>query len=234
LSIVTVTWIFCEQIADVRRWAKKIHKKNLIYMDETQLKLNEAPRTTLVAPGETEYVIVEDNTSYAARYDMICFMSGEKVFPAIVYSPEDRASRGVKGITSDMLNEFIVNQLGPSLGAYDRYPLYIICDRSTIHNIDKMNDSFIEGYCHEVKEIRYMPSKSAKRLSPLDNGLFHDWKERCRKHSPLTKKNIISVMITEWERTTSEQLFKYYKHCGLTYSRNVYADCPNPHEHKHA
>ena len=125
-------------------------------MDETHLRISEAPRTTLVVPGEKSYVIVDDNSSYAKRYDMICFVSGTKVFPAIVYSPEDRVERHVKGITSQMLNEFIVDQLGPSLGAYDCYPLYILMDKSTIHNISKMKESFIEGSCHEVKEMKFM------------------------------------------------------------------------------
>jgi len=223
----------CENIADVRRWAKRIDKRNLIYMDETHLRVSDAPSTTLVAPNEREYIIVNDNTSYAARYDMICFISGTRVFPVIIYTPEDRTRMKVSGITSEMLNNYIVNHLGPSLGAYDRYPLYILCDRAPIHNIEKMKESFIEGYCHEVREIRLMPAKSAKRLSPLDNGLFHDWKERCRKHAPLTKNNIVSIMSLEWERTTSRQLNTHYKHCGLTYSRDVYADCPKPDLQEH-
>ena len=60
------------------------------------------------------------------------------------------------------------------------------------------------------------------------------FKERCRKHAPLTEKNIVSVMTTEWDKTTSEQLYIYYKHCGLARSSSTYADCTQPNLHDHA
>lgn len=232
-SLFAVTRDLCNEIAKIRRWAGRLQKQNLIYMDETHLKVNEAPRNTIVAPGEQSLVIVDDNTSYAARYDMITFISSTRVFPAVIFSPEERKARGVSGITSAMLLESIVEPIGPALGAYDRYPLRILCDKATIHNREKMMTSLTEGYCNEVVDIKFMPSKAAKRLSPLDNGLFHDWKERCRKHSPLTKANIKSVMITEWERTTADQLQTYYRHCGLTRVHDPYYDCPQPSLHRH-
>ena len=55
----------------MRRWAQRISNDRLVFLDETAMKVNQAPSTTLVMPGESEYVVVEDDTSYAARYDMI-------------------------------------------------------------------------------------------------------------------------------------------------------------------
>jgi len=187
-----------------------------------------------VAPGETSYVIVDDNTSYAKRYDMIAFICGDTTFPAVVFSPEDREARGVRGITKELLNESILNITSRYVGYKDRYPWYIICDKSTVHNKEEMLENFRDGGVHEIVEIVFMPTKAAKRLSPLDNGLFGLWKQRCRKRGFITKENITSIMISEWERISKEEIEHAYRHCGLTTSRNIYFDCPNPRSHVHA
>ena len=70
----------CENIAKIRRRLKNISKRKIIFLDETHLKLNEAVSSTLLAPGETPYVIVSDNTSYSKRYDMIACCSGIQLF----------------------------------------------------------------------------------------------------------------------------------------------------------
>lgn len=58
-------------------------------------------------PGESEYLVVDDDTTYAARYDMIGFCTGREMLPAIVYNPADRASRNVDGIRGWMANDYI-------------------------------------------------------------------------------------------------------------------------------
>lgn len=223
----------CEAIAKVRRKLQRVPKKNILFMDETHFKLNECARKTLVVPGESECIVVHDSTSYAGRYDMICFISGEEVFPPMIYSPKDREELGVKGITGDMLNSFIEDYLARAIAAKDRYPLYLLCDKSTIHNIEKMKEAFQNGLCFEIVDISFLPTQAAKRLSPLDNSLFADWKNRCRDHHPITPENIKQIMSDEWERTAKEKIKAYYKHCALARRRNPYHDCPLPTVHQH-
>ncbi|CAF4323974.1 unnamed protein product, partial [Rotaria sp. Silwood2] len=55
--------------------------------DIAKLRLNEAPRATLLAPGEKSYVVVTNSSSYAARFDMIRAIVGSQVLPSIIYSP---------------------------------------------------------------------------------------------------------------------------------------------------
>lgn len=85
-----------------------------------------------------------------------------------------------------------------------------------------------------VTQLLKMPPMAAKRLSPLDNALFHDWKEAVRKHGPLTLRNMEQVMADEWNKWTKDQIQPHYKHCGLTGYTDVYADCPSPATHEHA
>jgi hypothetical protein len=217
----------------MRRKLQHIGNKHIIYFDECHLRISDAPLTTLVAPEEKQYIIVDENTTYASRYDMIAFICGEQTFPAMIYSPADRTRLGVSGITKEMLNRYIINYVSRYVGQLDRYPWYIVCDRSAIHSKEDIIESFRDGGVHEIVDVLFMPTKAAKRLSPLDNGIFHIWKNNCRQHGKMTKNNIINIMNQEWERITRVQIQHAYKHCGLTTSHHVYFDCPDSFTHQH-
>ena len=88
----------CEQIAGMRRKIQRVDKKKIIFMDEVAIKLNEGENYTLVLPGEKEYVIATDTTSYSKRYDMIALCNGERVLPPVIYTPKERLKLSVKGI----------------------------------------------------------------------------------------------------------------------------------------
>jgi hypothetical protein len=223
----------CDAIADLRRKLQRVSNNNIVFLDETHIKINEAPCTTLVAPKQKQFVLVEDTTSYAARYDMIAAVVGDQVLPPMIYSPQDRASRGVQGIQAKMLIEFIEDVLARAISGLDRYPIILVLDRATIHSIDKVREAFHNVGCEELKEVILMPTQAAKRTSPLDNALFHEWKERVRKNFPLTKNNIITVMNNEWHNTKPQNIRNYYNHCCITRGQNVYKDCPKPNTHHH-
>ena len=61
-----------------------------------------------------------------------------------------------------------------------------------------------------------MPPYAAKRMSPLDNALFHEWKEKIRRRTLLTKENIEGIMADEWNKLNTKHLMAYYQFCGLT------------------
>lgn len=140
---------------------------------------------------------------------------------------------GVSGITTNMLIQYIDNILAQAIASLDEYPLYLILDQSNIHHKEKMIQAFRDRRCEDLVDILYMPVKSAKRLSPLDNSFFHEWKQRIRKHSPLTKNNIVRIMNDELYNIAPRHIVNYYSHCGLTHGQNPYGDCPEPSTHAH-
>jgi len=222
----------CDAIACVRRKIQRIPKDHVLFLDETAVRLSEAPTTTIVLPDEQPFVLVEDDSSYAKRFDMIACVNIEKTFAPCIYTPNERSSAGVRGINTEMLVDYILNTLGQETAALDIPPLTMVVDKSRIHNIEAMMDAFRERGGH-VMNIILMPTKAAKRMSPLDNALFHDWKEAVRKHGPLTLTNMEQAMADEWNNITTKQIYAHYKHCGLTRRQDVYADCPLPRQHKH-
>jgi hypothetical protein len=185
-----------------------------------------------VLPGEDAYVVVEDTSAYAARYDMIAACNGARVFPPIIFTPKERSDAGVRGINRKMLVKYIQQIVAQQIGALDKYPVFLVMDSASIHHTNLVQE-FHDMGCQDLQEVWLMPPQAAKRMSPLDNALLHDWKERVRQHAPITKENIEQVMADEWNNLPAQLIATHYKHCLLTRSSDPYADCPNPSRHTH-
>jgi hypothetical protein len=224
----------CDQIADLRRKLQRIDKRRLLFLDEVALRLSAAPTSTIVLPGEQAWVVATETSAYAARYDMIAVCTADRVLLPKIFSPKERADAEARGINGSMLLQFIDDVLAQAVEGLDRYPLTLVLDRAPIHlNLDAIRQAFHDRGSQSIKDILLMPPNAAKRLSPLDNALFHDWKELCRKEAqstPLTKKTIEGVMSAAWEKMKAGP---HYLHCGLTRSKDPYFDCPAPAKHKH-
>jgi DDE superfamily endonuclease len=225
--LLLVTPEFCESIAKIRRKLQRIAKNKIIFLDETQMRLSDAPLHTLVLPGEHPYVITAATESYAPRYDMIASCTGSEQLIPIIYAPKERGA----GINTQMLVDFIVDIWGQAVGALDRYPMTLVIDAASIHSVDKIREAEVGRA--EIVDIIKMPAHAAKRLSPLDNALFHDWKHAVRQMGQLTASNIQGRMTRAWEQLPARFLLTHYHNCRLMRGDDVYSDCPNPTGHKH-
>lgn len=228
----SVSLKICDDIAVMRRKIQRVSKKKVLFMDEVSVKLNEGENYTLVLPGEKQYIHVTDTSSYAKRYDMIAVCNGERVLPPIIFTPKDRVSQGVKGINKEMLERAVDNILAQAVGALDEYPVYLVMDKAAIHKRDIIQ-VFHDRGCQDLQEVMFIPTQGAKRLSPLDNALFHIWKEMVRKHAPLTEDNVERVMSDEWNKISTRYIQSQYRKCALMRHQNVYNDCPAPASHHH-
>jgi hypothetical protein len=222
----------CDDIAAMRHKIQRVSKKRIIFMDEVAVKLNEGENYTIVLPGKKEYVTVTDTTSYSKRYDMIALCNGERVLPPVIYTPKERLGLSVKGITKKMLESAVDSILAQSVAAIDDYPLFLVIDKACIHQQDLLQ-VFHDRGCQDIKQVLFMPTQAAKRMSPLDNALFHTWKRNIRKHAPLTEDNVENVMSNEWNKIESKQIQSQYRKCLLMRGQNVYEDCPAPRSHHH-
>lgn len=216
----------------MRRKLRDTSKSRVLFLDETAVRLSEAPTSTVVLPGQQPYILATDTSSYAKRLDMIACCNGDQVFAPCIYTPKERSDAGVKGINTEMLVDYILSTLGQETWALDNPPLTLVVDRARIHSEERVLEAFQERGGH-VTQLVKMPPTAAKRLSPLDNSLFHDWKEAIRKHGPMTLRNIQQVMADEWNNIPKDKIRAHYKHCGLTRSQEPYFDCPAPDVHQH-
>jgi hypothetical protein len=219
----------CEQIAQVRRKLQRIGTQHILFLDETHKREGDVESYTIVLPGEPPYIETSSTSSYATRYDMIACCSGITSLPPIIYTPKERGS----GITQEMLLQHIRNLLAQAAGALDTYPLLLVLDRATIHNEEKIVQEFHDWGCQELIQVIKMPPAAAKRLSPLDNSLFNQWRQKVLADGPLTGSNVRTRMSDAWNQIVEEDIHAQFKHCGLLRGQNVYFDCPNPAIHKH-
>jgi hypothetical protein len=219
----------CEEIATVRRKFQRIGSRHILVLDETHKRIGDVTTRTIVLPGESSFIESSATTHYAPRYDMIACCTSSEVLPPMIYAPSERG----RGVDTDMLLEYIRNLLAQAAGALDRYPLYLLLDKSTIHNEDKILETFHDWGCQELIEIIKMPTAAAKRVSPLDNSLFNVWTQRVIDGGPLTRSNIKQRMCDAWNSLEQDDLLPQYHHCGLMRGQDVYFDCPNPIEHRH-
>jgi hypothetical protein len=233
LSVASVK--HCNEIASLRRHLQRIAKKRVLFLDESSLSLSCISSHTLVAPGNQPYILTTDNTDYANRYDMIGIITTQGVLPPVLYTPKDRQEAGVKGITSNLFLNAFRNLLAQCIGSIDDYPLVLVLDRASIHQSDELLQVLHEWGAQNVVDIIKMPTQAAKRMSPLDNALFHEWKELCRNKEIIEKQNVVQIMSDSWNSITPQHIHSYYEHCGLMPSTNPYFDCPFPsvHQHRH-
>lgn len=215
----------------MRRKLQRQRTNHILFLDETALRLSEAPTHTLVLPGEQSYVVATETSAYSRRYDMIACCTSDRVLLPKIYSPQERSDAGVKGINGSMLLQFIDDTLAQAVEGLDRYPLTLVLDRAPIHtNLDAIRQAFRDRGSESITDILLMPPSAAKRLSPLDNSIFHDWKEEVRKVCPVTARSIQQIMNDAWEKINPAP---HYKHCGLTRRIDPYFDCPAPSIHRH-
>ncbi len=226
--------VSCDAIAKLRRKLQRISNKKIIFLDETHIKLNEVPRTILVAPGEKPYVIVTDSSSYAFRYDLIAAVVSNQVFPPVIFTPQDQKTRNVKGINGEMLIDYIENVFCPAIDKLNYHPIYLIVDKSNIHNVSNIEQALRSGGCTTLTQVLIIPTQAGKRINPLDNTLFHEWKEKVRQHSVLTEDTIVTIMINEWNNIKEQNIKHHYDHCAISYGQNVYNGCPSPLKHHHS
>jgi len=220
-------------IASMRRELMRMPKRKLLFLDETYVRMSIHPTHTIVAPGYTRYVVAHDTDAHAARYDMIACVSAERVFPPMIFTPKDRVDWQVKGIRKRMLHAYIEDVLAQAIEAVDEFGLVLIMDRSSIHNPAEMLEEFQEAGCGIISEVRLMPAYAGKRLNPLDNSIFHDWKEAVRASCPLTEDTIVSAMANAWNNLPAKNLWAHYHHCALMCGVDPYRDCPDPLTHRH-
>ena len=76
-----------------------------------------------------------------------------ELFPSTIFSPDERAALGVRGITQKMFIKYIQDILAQACGSLDRYPLYLVLDKASIHNEEKILETFHDNGCQELVEV---------------------------------------------------------------------------------
>jgi hypothetical protein len=107
-----------------------------------------------------------------------------------------------------------------------RGSIYLICDQSSAHNKVDMIQALRAAKYKSVKQILHMPTASATYLSPLDNPLWHSFKEAIRSRHPLSTTNIPLLLSETFYSLFKQEIKNAYRKCGLVYGTDEYYDRP--------
>ena len=193
-SLLLVDTQHWNDIAKFRRFLQRIGNNRLVFIDEMAIYSIMPPRRTLFAPEHEPLIIVEKPSAYAERYDFIGAIIGFEAIACMILSPADQKNRHTDGVTKEILNEWIVDTLAPAINRLSIDKVYLVCDRSRIHNKMDMIQALRTGKCQSVVDVSFMPTASAKYISPLDNPIWHSIKECVRSQYPVTKDDLPSLL----------------------------------------
>ncbi|CAF4054813.1 unnamed protein product [Rotaria sordida] len=182
------------------------------------------PHRTLVASGYQPLIIVDKPTAYAERYDFIGAINGSQAIACMTLTPVDRRNKDIKGVRKEVVNEWIMKSLVPAINRLHIDSMHLICDRSRTHNKANMMKALKNGKCKSVIDIHYMPTASAKYISPLDNPLWHSFREVIRKQHPLTTSSLPSILSQTFYSLSRKEISGAYRKCAITYGAGVYYD----------
>ncbi|CAF2772742.1 unnamed protein product [Rotaria sp. Silwood2] len=87
----------------------------------------------------------------------------------MILIPADYNRPGIKELKQEVLYEFTTDTLPPAINQLCIDNMYLICDKSRVHNRPGMKQALYTGRCQVVKNIIYIPTASVKYLSPLAN-----------------------------------------------------------------
>jgi len=79
-----------DSIVEIRRKIQKSGTERAPLLDDTNMRHDESLTRTLVCPGETECVVVDDMTTPGKCFDTIFWCTGKEVMPPIIYIPDER------------------------------------------------------------------------------------------------------------------------------------------------
>ncbi|CAF3554161.1 unnamed protein product [Rotaria sp. Silwood2] len=184
------------------------------------------PRRTLVVSGNQHLILVEKPSAYSQRYDFIGAINGSQSIAYIVLTPDDRKAKGIEGIRKHVVNDWITNTLGPAINALNIDNMYLICDRSRAHHKENMMNALKKVKCKSVLDIYFMPTASAKYVSPLDNPLWHSIKEVIRSHHPITTNNLPTLLSETFLSLSKNEIANAFRKCAITYGVDVVHDKP--------
>ena len=118
----------------------------------------------------------------------------------------------------DAVLRFIRTKLARSIVEVGLKEVKVVVDKALRITATEVREELKAGGVDDALPPLVMPRATAKHLSPLDNTLWHEVKDRVRARKPTTVEGLARTFQEEWNHVTPDHLRGYYRHCGLTRS----------------
>jgi hypothetical protein len=131
---------------------------------------------------------------------------------------------GVKGYTKKMVKDFLRKKLAPKIKDMRVKKVIICLDKGLNFKREEVKEELRLGGADNVGDAWILPTNTAKRVSPLDNTLWHSLKQRVRARKPKSEIGTARIIREEFMAISQRDIQNYYQHCGLTQRSNPTKD----------
>lgn len=212
------------EVISFRKKAKRFGAKNLVFMDQSAVRMGDPPSRSIVPPGCAAVVIAPTNALFPDRIDIMGACAIDRTLALQIMTPAQRKQRGIKGWRKVQVLDFIRKRLAPSMNQLEGERFALCMDKALSIKSQEALETLRAGGCRRAQFAWHIPTGAAKHVSPLDNSLWHEYKQRVRQHRAPDIDTLCRVLRAEWKKQSSENLHAYYRHCGLTRAADPHKD----------
>ena len=99
--------------------------------------------------------------------------------------------------------------------------MVVVFDQGLSMTPPEAKSVLVEGGCPGDIQVWIMQTGVAQHCSPLDNALWHEWKERVRAQQPIFQLSLLRIIPREWYSIPSKHIKACYRKCALIWRSDV-------------
>lgn len=208
--------LYWDAVAQTRKRLQRSAMGRLVFIDQSRINLNPGPNMGLAPLGAPAVIKAPKPAHWEPRIDFMGACSGSQLLALETKSATERKEEKVKGWRKNHVLAFVRDQLAPAITAAHLSGVTVVLDRALRIRPDDVTAALVAGGVHDAKEALVLPAGTAKYISPLDNTLWHEMKQRIRARAITTEDEAVAAIREEWEAVSVSHLRNYYHHCALT------------------
>ena len=221
LCVVVLDSTYCENVIAFRRKAQRISIKKLVFVDQTNVNESYRRLYGLSPKGKKSPVSSRTTPRYTARVDVMGACVGDRVLDLDVLTPQARQRAGVKGYTKSRVLSWFRRTLALNIQALHLDGMVVVVDKALKMKPEEAKEALVAGGCNDDLQVWVMDTGIAKHCSPLDNSIWHEWKDKVRASSPVSENSLLRIIQRQWHSIPSDHVTGYYRKCALTWGADV-------------
>jgi hypothetical protein len=204
-----------------RRKAQRVAIKKLVFVDQTNINESYRRGYGLSPKGKKAKVSTRKASRYTPRVDVMGACVGDHVLDLDVLTPTDRKHAGVNGYTKERVLSWFRNTLATNIQALHRDGVVVVVDKALSMKPQEAKGALVAGGCSDKVQVWVMDTGIAKHCSPLDNSIWHEWKDRVRAAAPVSENSLYRIIQQLWHSIPAYHVTNYYRKCALTWCADV-------------
>ena len=149
---------------------------------------------------------------------------GDHVLDLDVLTLDERKRVDVKGYTKERVLKWFCKTLALNIQALHRKGIVVVVDKALSMKPEEAKAALVAGGCIEDVQVWVMETIIAKHCSPLDNTIWHEWKDRVRAQQPVSENSLLRTIQRQWHAIPSAHVTNYYRKCALTWGSDATRD----------